>query len=144
LTFNEGERYVITDVEIAATDITAQYVALSDSSVTPQVIDISDGFLIDKQALQEGKLNVMLTEKIFNYLTDEFGGNLIRLDLLITQVALKQYNDDIFTWQSLYSTETAICVAKSIDNALRDVGVVPTNKDRNVIYTVFLKTQSYN
>jgi hypothetical protein len=145
LTFNEGENYVIGKVEVVATNITAQYLALGDSLVTPNIIDISDGFLIDEQALQDRKLNVMLTDKIFTsgYLTDEFGGNLIRLDFVIAQVGLKPYNSDMFAWQSLYNTEKAICVAKSIDNALRDIEVVPTSKSRNVIHTVFLKTQSY-
>jgi hypothetical protein len=138
LTFNEGERYVIMDVEIAATDITAQYVALSDSSATPEAIDVSDGFVIDKLALQEGKLNVMLTEKIFNHLTSEFGGNLIRLDFVITRAGIKSYDANVFTWQSLCNAQEAICVKMSIDNALRDIEVIPINK---VIHTVFLKTQ---
>ncbi|MDR1593555.1 MAG: hypothetical protein LBS43_03585 [Prevotellaceae bacterium] len=147
LTFNEGENYTVNDVEIVATDITARYLALSDSlweEPVPEAINISDGFLIDKDVLQSNKLNVMLTDKIFNYLTGEFGGNLIRLDFVITQVGLQHYDADIFTWQSAYNSEPAICVAKSIDNALRDVEVVPTTNNRKVIHTVFLKTQSYN
>jgi hypothetical protein len=150
LTFNEGENYTINDVEIVATDITARYLALSDSlweEPVPEEINISDGFLIDKEALQNRSLNVMLTDKIFNYLTDEFGGNLIRLDFVITQVGLKTPYDpdmlDMFAWQSLYNKDKAICVAKSIDNVLRDIEIVPTNKDRRVIHTVFLKTASY-
>jgi hypothetical protein len=144
LVFNEGENYVIRDVEVFATNITAQYQALSDSSVTPNVVYIPDSFLIDKQVLQGHKLSVLLTEKIFNYLTDEFGGNLIRLDFVITQAGLKSYDANMFIWQSLYSSEKAICVAKSIDNVLRDVEIFPTSRDRKVIHTVFLKTQSYN
>jgi predicted transcriptional regulator with HTH domain len=146
LVFNDGENYVIRDVEVVASNITSQYLALSDSlneaETVPETVDISDGFMIDKEALQANKLNVMLTNKIFNHL--ECGGNLIRLDFVITQVELKPYDANIFTWQSLYNPTEAICVAKSIDNALRDIEVVPTYKDRRVIHTVFLKTQSYN
>jgi hypothetical protein len=146
LMFNDGENYVIQDVKVVATNITAQYLALSDSlseaDVISEAVDISEGFMIDKESLQANKLNVMLTDKIFNYL--ECGGNLIRLDFVITQVGLKPYEENIFTWQSLYNSNSkAICVAKSIDNALRDIEVVPTYKDRKVIHTVFLKTQSY-
>jgi hypothetical protein len=146
ITFNEGENYIITDMEVVASNITAQYLALSDSTATEtaEAVNISDGFIIDKQALQDNRINVMLTDKIFNYLTDEYGGNLIRLDFVITRVALKPYDADTFIWQSVYTPGAAICVEKSIDNALRDIEVVPTNKDRKVIYTVFLKTQSYN
>jgi hypothetical protein len=139
LIFNDGENYTIRDVEIVASNITAQYLAISDSSITPAVIDASAGFLIDKQALQEHKLNVMLTDKIFNYLTDEFGGNLIRLDFVINQVGIKSYNPDMFTWRSLYGPENAICLAKSIDNVLKDVEIVPTK----VIHTIFIKTDKY-
>ncbi|MDR2653178.1 MAG: hypothetical protein LBC68_12865 [Prevotellaceae bacterium] len=147
LIFNEGENYIISDVEVVASDITARYLALSDSlweESIPAATNISDGFLIDKEALKSNKLNVLLTDKIFNYLTDEFGGNLIRLDFVITKVGLKQYDANIFTWQSIYNSDLAICVAKSIDNALRDIEVVPTTNTRKVIHTVFLKTQSYN
>jgi hypothetical protein len=144
LVFNEGENYVIKNVEVFASNITAQYLALSDSSVTSNMVYISDAFLIDKQALQEHKLNVLLTEKIFKYLTDEFGGNLIRLDFVITQAGLKPYDANMFTWQSVCNPGIAICVEKSINNALGDVEIFPTSNDRKVIHTVFLKTQSYN
>jgi hypothetical protein len=148
LTFNDGKNYIITNVEIVAANITAQYSALSDSASiddiveSPEAVNMSDGFLIDKEALQSHKLNVMLTDKIFDYL--ECGGNLIRLDFVITQVGLQPYDAGVFTWQSLYSADMATCVSRSIDNALRDIEVVPTYKDRKVIHTVFLKTQSYN
>lgn len=144
LIFNEGENYVIKDVEVVAANITAQYLALSDSLFTVDVINIPDGFMIDKDALRKNRINVMLTDRIFNYLTDEWGGNLLRLDIVITQTGLKPYDASVFTWQSLYNSTEAICVAKSIDNALRDVEVLPTYKDRRTIHTVFLKTQSYN
>jgi hypothetical protein len=144
LTFNNGENYVITDVEIVATDITAQYVALEDLTVTPNGTNISEGFAIDKDALKENKLNVFVTDKIFNLLSNEFGGNLIRLDFVIMQAKVKDYDSDMFTWQSIYNNpEKAICVSLSIKNVLSDMGVLPTTANRRVIHTVFLKTQSY-
>ncbi|MDR2626450.1 MAG: hypothetical protein LBC40_00255 [Dysgonamonadaceae bacterium] len=148
LTFNEGENYIIGDVEVVASDITAQYAAIADSLPdVPEAINISDGFLIDKDALQNHTLNVMLTDKIFNYLSYEYGGNLIRLDFVITQIGLKMSYDPemlhLFAWPSLYTSGEAICVAKSIDNVLRDIEIVPTGKDRRVIHTVFLKTAAY-
>jgi hypothetical protein len=142
LTFNEGENYAITDVGVQASNITAQYLGeqFSDGS---KVIGIPDGFMLEQAALQNNRLNVMLTDRIFNYLTDEFGGNLLRLDFVITKVALKPYDPAIFTWNSMDNSGEAICVAKSIENALKDLEVVPTNKDRRVIHTVFIKTGSY-
>jgi hypothetical protein len=145
LIFNDGENYIIGDVQIVATNITSQYLALDDSTVTIKNTDISDGFMLDKTALQNHKLDVMLTDKIFTagYLSDEFGGNLIRLDFVITNAGLKPYNPAMFEWQSIWSPNTAICVSKSIDNALRDVKVVPACENRRVIHTVFIKTESY-
>jgi hypothetical protein len=143
LVFNEGENYAIADVELVATNITAQYVALTDETVEAKVVNIPDGFTIDKQALKSNKLNVFVTEKIFNYLSDEYGGNLIRLDFVVTQAALKPFDHDIFTWQSLYNNDKAVCVSKSIDNVLGDIDIVPMSPDRRVIHTVFLKTQIY-
>jgi hypothetical protein len=143
LVFNDGENYVITDIEVFATNITAQYVALEDETVEPSIISIPGSFEVDKSTLKQNKLNVMVTEKIFNYINNEFGGNLIRLDFVITRAGLKPYSSDMFTWQSLYNNDKAICVSKSIDNVLQDVDVRPTSRDRRVIHTVFLKTQSY-
>jgi hypothetical protein len=143
--FHDGEDYFIADMEIVATNITSQYMALSDSSITAKNIDLSDAFKLDKDELRNHKLNVFLTENIFNYLSDEerYGGNLIRLDFVITKVGLQDNFDyDMFTWQSIYNNEQATCVAKSIENVLHDVGIIPTSNDRRVIHTVFLKTEA--
>ena len=144
LIFNDGENYVITDVKIEATNITAQYLALEDSGITAKVIDMSQGFEIDQDALQKNKLTVFLTKKIFDYLTDEYGGNLIRLDFVVTGAKLKSYEEEVFMWQSVdRNTQQATCVAKSIENALYDMSVVPMTNNRRVIHTVFIKTEAY-
>lgn len=148
--FIEGEDYVIKDIEIVATNITSQYMALDDKTITPKNIDMSECFRLDKKALKDHKLNVYLTEKIFDtdkeYLTDPngFGGNLIRLDFVVKTVGLKSNFDfDMFTWQSLWSPDKATCVAKSIENVLHDVEIAPTANDRKIIHTVFLRTEAY-
>jgi hypothetical protein len=142
--FNNGENYIISDVEILASNITETYIALSDSSMMAALpIKIPDGFVIDKEALKENKLEVKLTDRIFNYLSDENGGNLIRLDFVVTNFDLVRFDDQIFKWQSLYSNEEAICVSRSIENALNDISIVPTNPERRIIHTVFLRTESY-
>jgi hypothetical protein len=145
LVFNEGENFVIGDVKIVATNITAQYKAIDDSTITPKITDISKAFAIEESALQERKLNVLLTDKIFKdgYLTDEYGGNLIRLDFEITNARIKPFDLKKFKWQSMFNSEQAICVSKSIENALFDIGVVPTCESRRLIHTVFIKTQAY-
>ncbi len=143
LVFNDGENYIINDIEIVATDITARYLAVEDSIISPNDIDISEGFKLDKNALKEHKFNMLLTDKIFKLLPDEFGGNLIRLDFVITQVSLQNFDEGIFKWQSLYNGDSAICVSLSIDNVLRDIEIVPTSRDRKIIHTVFIKTESF-
>lgn len=143
LIFNDGYNYMITEVEVAATNITARYLAVEDSSITPSDIDISKGFTLDKTALQDHKLNVILTEEIFDLLTNEYDVNLIRLDFIVTNTKLTDYDAGIFKWQSLHQNEPAICVSKSIENVLSDIEIVPTNKERNIIHTVFVKTEAY-
>lgn len=140
-----GENFKINDIQVEATNITSKYLALEDSSVTANEINISDGFVLDKVALKSNKLNVLLTDKIFTesyLLGKEYGGNLIRLDFVITQIELNPYESNVFEWQSIWSSNNAICVSKSIDNALRDVNVIPTAPNRRVIHTIFIKTAS--
>jgi hypothetical protein len=141
-----GENFKINDIQVEATNITSQYLAIEDSSVTASEINISDGFVLDKVALESNKINVLLTDKIFTegyLLGKEYGGNLIRLDFVITQIKLKPYNSNVFEWQSIWSTNNAICVSKSISNALVDMNVIPTSPDRRVIHTIFIKMEPY-
>lgn len=156
LVINQGENYKISDIQIVATNITTKYISkdtiaaddleMDISTINPTEIDISNGFMLDKEALKGNKLNVLLTYKIFTdgYLLDkDYGGNLIRLDFVITQVESNPMNLNDFEWQSIWSTNNAICVSKSIDNAIRDVNVIPTSPNRRVIHTIFIKTESY-
>ena len=152
---NNGENYKISDIQIVATNITTKYISkdtnaaynlgVDISTINPTEINISDGFILDKEAFGSNKLNVMLTDKIFTdgHLFDKnYGGNLIRLDFVITQVGLNPYESNVFEWQSIWSSNNAICVSRSIDNALRDVNVIPTAPNRRVIHTIFIKTAS--
>ena len=151
--FNDGNNYVIADVAVKATNITASYLSkdceaatqikLDCSEITPTDADMSEGFILDKEALRNRRLNVLLTDKIFNLLTDDYGGNLIRLDFIVTKAGIQNYDSELFSWQSLFSNERAICMALSIDNALRDTDIVPMSKDRRIIHTVFIQTQAY-
>ena len=156
LVINQGENYKISDIQIVATNITTKYISkdtiaadnlgVDISTINPTEIDISNGFMLDKEALKGNKLNVLLTDTIFTdgYLLDkDYGGNLIRLDFVITQVESNPMNLNDFEWQSIWSTNNAICVSKSIDNAIRDVNVIPTSPNRRVIHTIFIKTESY-
>jgi hypothetical protein len=155
LVFNDGNNYFIDDMEVVATNITARYLSidcdaadglkLDCTDLKPDDVDMSEGFMLDKDALRSRKLNVFLTDKVFNYLLpSEYGGNLIRLDFVVTKAGLQNYDSDMFLWKSLYEDADAICVATSIDNVLHDVGIVPMSKDRRVIHTVFIKTEAYN
>jgi hypothetical protein len=141
LVFNDGKNYDIIDVEVVATNITSQYIAL-DETVESKVVPIPDGFTIDKNALKNNKLNVFVTEKIFNYLTDEYCGNLIRLDFVVTRVDVNPYDKSMFTWKSMYAPGDATCVSNSIRNVL-ELGDISPGETRKVIHTVFIKTASY-
>jgi len=154
LFFNEGNNYNVTDVTIEATNMTEKYLSidcdaasnlkLDCEDIKPKAVNMSEGFLLDKNALQKRELKVFLTDKIFDYLTDDFGGNLIRLDFVIKDVEIKPFQPDMFTWQSLFGNGEAICVSQSIVNALRDTEVVPHRAaNRRVIHTIFLKTEKY-
>jgi hypothetical protein len=139
---NHGVNYKIENIKVIATNITADFVK-QKKRISRK--DISEAFLVDKKALENNLINIYLTDKIFtnDFITAEHGGNLIRLDFVIDQVSIQPYEKTIFEWVSLYKDQTAICVSKSIENALKDVNVVPTNVKRRLIHTVFLKTDSY-
>jgi len=153
LVFYNGNNYIVSDVEIIATNITERYLSadcqaadnlkLDCKKIKPNDVDMSESFRLDKKALQSKKLTVFLTDKIFNYLTDQYCGNLIRLDFVVTEAILQNYDADMFSWQSLYDNTKVICVAKSIDNVLRDIEIVPMAKDRRIIHTIFIKTEPY-
>ena len=154
LYFNDGNNYIISDAKVIATNVTARYLSfdcdeasrlkLDCNSISPNDKDMSEGFMLDKTALKNNELKVLLTDKIFNFLTDEYGGNLIRLDFVITDVRLNPVDTDMFSWQSLFSNGRAICVSQGIVNALRDAQVLPHSaEERRVIHTVFIKTESY-
>ncbi|MDR1723191.1 MAG: hypothetical protein LBR84_04530 [Tannerella sp.] len=159
LVFNKGNNYAIADVELLATNITDLYdykteiASASESdeeeegasgsaqTSVPKPVIIPDGFVIDKEALKNNTLNVMVTDGIFNHLNE--CGNLIRIDFVTTSVSLNQYSKEVFEWQSLILNQKAVCVSLSIDNALRDAAVVPTSSERRVIHTIFLKTREF-
>jgi hypothetical protein len=139
---NHGVNYKVENIKVIATNITADFVA-DKKNIKGK--DISAAFVVDENALKNNLINVNLTDKIFNndFINAEHGGNLIRLDFVIDQVSIQPYDKSIFEWVSLYKNETAICVSKSIENALLDVNVIPSNEKRKLIHTVFIKTTSY-
>lgn len=152
LIINDGVNYRIDNIQIKATNITSRYLSIDrdasenlklDSVEITNDIDISSGFMLDKNAFKNHRLNVMLTDKIFTegYLNSDFGGNLIRLDFVIANVGIESFDNKIFEWQSIWNTnQTAISVSKSIDNALRDINVIPSGR---IIHTIFIKTEAY-
>ena len=155
LFLTDGNNYNVKDMEVVAADITARYLSndcnaagylgLNCPDILPNDVDISEGFRLDKAALQNRELKVFLTDKIFNHLTNGYSGNVIRLDFVITDAEMKPVDAGAFTWESLFNRgEAAICVSKSIENALRDPEVMPHRaKDRRLIHTVFIKTEPY-
>jgi hypothetical protein len=143
LKLNHGVNYKVENIKVIATNITADFVA-DKKNIKGK--DISAAFIIDEKALKKNLINVYLTDKIFanNFINAEYGANLIRLDFVIDQISLQPYDKRIFEWPSLYKNEQAICVSKSIENALLDMKVIPSNEKRKLIHTVFIKTAKYN
>jgi hypothetical protein len=139
---NHGGNYKIENIKVIATNITADFVE-QKKKISGK--DISEAFLVDEKALKNNLINIYLTDKIFtnDFITAEYGGNLIRLDFVIDQVSIQPHDKTIFEWISIYKNVTAICVSKSIENALMDVNVVPTNEKRRLLHTVFVKTATY-
>jgi hypothetical protein len=139
---NHGVNYKIENIKVIATNITADFVE-QKKKISGK--DISEAFLVDEKALKNNLINIYLTDKIFtnDFITAEYGGNLIRLDFVIDQVSIQPHDKTIFEWISIYKNVTAICVSKSIENALMDVNVVPTNEKRRLLHTVFVKTATY-
>ena len=139
---NHGVNYKVENIKVIATNITADFV---DQKKKISGMDISEAFVVDEKTLKNNLINIFVTDKIFsnNFLTADHGGNLIRLDFVIDQISLQPYDKTIFEWLSLYKSETAICVSKSIENALLDLSVIPSNEKRRLIHTVFIKTASY-
>lgn len=139
---NHGVNYKVENIKVVATNITADIIE-QKKKISGK--DISQAFVVDEKALKNNLINIYLTDKIFtnNFITAEYGGNLIRLDFVIDQVSIQPYDKTIFEWNSLYKSQTATCVSKSIENALLDINVVPNNHKRKLIHTVFIKTDSY-
>jgi hypothetical protein len=137
-----GVNYKVENIMVIATNITADFVE-QKKKISGK--DISEAFLVDEKALKNNLINIYLTDKIFtnDFITAEHGGNLIRLDFVIDQVSIQPHDKTIFEWISIYKNVTAICVSKSIENALMDVNVVPTNEKRRLLHTVFIKTATY-
>lgn len=146
--FKDGENYILKDISIIATNITSEYMAIEDKTIKVRNVEMSECFKLDTNELKNHRLNIYLTENIFknDYISDGdgFGGNLIRLDFVVSKAELQSsFNYDLFTWQSLWSPEKATCVAKSIDNVLHDIEIAPTCNNRKIIHTIFLRTESY-
>lgn len=139
---NHGVNYKVENIEIIATNITSDFVELK-KNISGK--DISEAFIVDNIALKSNLINIYLTDKIFSndFLSAEHGGNLIRLDFIIDEISLIPYDQTLFEWNSLYKNQTSICISKSVENALLDVNVIPTNNNRRLIHTVFLKSGPY-
>lgn len=142
LIFVDGENFLIDEIKIVATNITTQYQAIEDSLITPNIIDMSEAFTLDKNDLKNKKLSVFVNDKIFNYLNDE-DGNLIRLDFVVKEARIRNYDEQMFIWKSQTNNEDADCIKNSIEYLLIDKEIVPTTKDRRIIHTIFLKTECY-
>ena len=153
LVVNNGNNYSVTNLSWHATNITKPFLMEQEKgdSLTFDKMeewDLTDAFMVEMN--EDNEVSVYLTPKILTskHLYGEkegFRGNLIRLDIDIDQCAVQEFDEAAFQWKSLgkdYQGKDAICVSLSIDNALKDLSVIPTTGDRKHLYTVFIQTQS--
>jgi hypothetical protein len=141
--FSNFNNYTIEDIEVHASNITAQYMAIEDSTLSPDVINITDGFVLDTVSLKNNELNVKINGKIFAFLNNEFGGNLLRLDFVIKSAKNKPVNA-VFSWDSMSKPNTKnISVQESIKQAIDNPDTNPAKQNNGIIHTLFIKTESY-
>jgi len=153
LIVNNGINYSVTNLSWHATNITKPFMVEQEKEDsltfdTMEEWDLTDAFTVEMN--ENNEVAVYLTPKILasKHLYGEkggFRGNLIRLDIDIDQCLVKEFDKEAFQWKSLwkdYQGQEATCVSLSIDNALKDISVAPTTKDRKHLYTVFIQTQS--
>ncbi len=142
ISFQQGNNYEIKKLELRATNVTLQYLSLTDNQMKIAKTDISSAFTLDQKSIAEGKIKVLLNqENIFKegflYEKSCFEGNLFRLDFVVKETEIKNYNISDFEWNSLYiSGQKAICVSESIKTLLDDINPAKTNQ---ILFTVFIK-----
>lgn len=150
LSIVQGNNYSITGVRVHATNISKSYLKAAGEEVNnpDEIWDISDAF--DVKITKDNKIKVFLKKEIFKdkhlYSKDDgFSGNLIRIEFYVNDFVTNEYDSSVFEWTSCRPQtegQTANCVSLSIDNALKDVKVVPKSDKHKILYTIFLQTES--
>lgn len=152
LSIVQGNNYSITGVRVHATNISKSYLKAAGEEVNnpDEIWDISDAF--DVKITKDNKIKVFLKKEIFKdkhlYSKDDgFSGNLIRIEFYVNDFVTNEYDSSVFEWtscrpQTQTKGQTANCVSLSIDNALKDVKVVPKSDKHKILYTIFLQTES--
>ncbi|OAV73443.1 hypothetical protein Barb6_00236 [Bacteroidales bacterium Barb6] len=143
LKFQPFGNYTIEDIDIVASNITAAYLdtVFSDGH---SMINIPDGFSLDKDSLKNNTINVNVKENIFDYLNDEFEGNLLRLDFVVKSARNEPISKQDFSWLSISkSGEENISVYESVKQALDNKVTNPIKQNNGIIHTIFIKTEKY-
>jgi hypothetical protein len=137
--FSEYGNYRIESLGIRASDITQAY---CDSLPPSAAKDVSAGFKLDPSG---GELKIRVTDRIFEHLGYEYGGNLFRIDLVVGSAANIPLPEKDFSWRSLSVAGTYnLSVYESIRQALDNPAVNPARQNGGVIHTIFIKTEPYN
>lgn len=154
LTVNDGINYSVTKLAWHAINISKSYMVEQEKEDsltfdTMEEWDVTDAFIVEMN--DKNEVEVYLTPRIFDskHLYREsvgFTGNLIRLDIDIDQCAVRDFDKNAFQWKSVPRGDNqgkdAVCVSLSIDNALKDLSVVPSTNERKHLYTVYIQTGS--
>ena len=147
----DGTTYTINDIVVKATNISKPFFkkAVGDSDIEnpDETWDISDAFetKIVKGMIQIYVKKEILKNKHLFSKDDGFEKNLIKLEFFVPEkggYTVKKYDPTVLEWTSCIGNtkgETANCVSLSLDNAIYDVAVTPTNR---LLYTIFIQTES--
>jgi hypothetical protein len=137
--FSDYGNYRIESVGVRVSDITQAY---CDSLPLSAAKDVSAGFRLDPSG---GELKLRLTDRIFEYLGYEYGGNLFRVDFVVGSAANLPLPEEDFSWRSLSIPGTDnLSVYESIRQTLDNPAVNPARQNGGVIHTIFIKTKPYN
>ena len=139
LKFSDYGNFRIESLGVRVSDITQAY---CDSLLPTAAKDVSAGFRLD---ISDRELKLRLTDKIFEYLGNEYGGNLFKVDFVVGSAVNLPLPSEDFSWRSLSVPETEnLSVYESIRQTLDNPSVNPSRRNGGVIHTIFIKTKPYD
>lgn len=155
-----GKYFTISKLRIRATNISMPFFAQTEDGKelgidSKKQLDITDAFRLELVPNNQVKIFLkkeILDEKHLFSGKNGFSGNLIRIDIIVDEFLFEDSMIEQFDSLEWISSgrnnpnkgKPAICVSKSIENAMKDKMVVPTSDNNKLLYTIFIQTESFN